>query len=145
MRKPDEIALARAMLTYDPHPDTGEGQPLHVRMGIPAKRWKYIISKWKRRGWIELAGSTPELEYPAFNHTGYRYWNNVLSTCDSTDDGKCDTRCTAHVVVTFTGGYYDISLGHSYCPKVENRYLGPAVFHCEDKVFVTTCTIPLLE
>ena len=145
MRKPDEIALARALLTCDLHADTKEGPPLHIRMSIPVKRWRYLLAKWNRRGWLEHLEQTPDEECLRFNHTGYRHWENVLSVCDGYDDGKCETRCTANVVVTFTGGYYAVSLGQTYCPKVENRYSGPAVFNYEDRVFVNPCTIPLSD
>jgi len=152
MRKPDEIALARAMLEYGPYGDahhielmvdTGTPvSPAWRRIGMNENRACYIFTKWARRGWSD---SDISLRHSWLTSEGVEAWTSILSTCDSTDDGKCETRCIAHVVVTFTGGYYDISLGHSYCPKVENRYLGPAVFNCEEKVFVTTCAIPLLE
>ena len=145
MRKSDEIALARALLTCDLRTDTKEGPPLHVQMSIPVKRWRYLLAKWNRRGWLEHLEQTPDKECLRFNHAGYRHWENVLSVCDGYDDGKCETRCTANVVVTFSCGHYSISLGHSCCPEVRHYCVGLSVHHYEERTFVTPCTIPLLD
>lgn len=112
MRKPDEIALAREMLTYDPCDDSNNGQSLHIRMGIPVKRWRYILDKWNRRGWLEYVDDLNSEEFQCFNYAGYRYWSNTVSTCESVD-ATCDstgahpTCCTPllyGLVASFNGG-----------------------------------------
>lgn len=112
MRKSDEIALAREMLAYDPCADANNGQPLHVRMGIPAKRWRYILDKWDRCGWLERVECANGDKSRYFNRAGYRYWSDIVSICESVD-AKCDTTglhptcCTPSIyglIVEFNGG-----------------------------------------
>jgi len=142
MRKPDEIALAREILKYGAYGNANVDGFVFERLGIPEKRARYIYKKWAARNWAEYGTS---LRLAWLTLEGVEAWTSILSICDATDDGKCDTRCVAQAVVLFTGGHYLASLGHSCCPEIRYCYRDPTVFHYEQNVFVTPCTIPLLE
>jgi len=144
MRKPDEIALARAMLTYDPCLNTGEGQPLHIRMGIPAKRWRYILNKWDRRKWLEYVDGAHSDEFQCFNHTGHRYWDNILSICDPTDS-ECVSSFTEYVRIRFSGALV-------LCEEVDRRSCCKSIAYnfgsycvMQDGTYIHMCTVTFLE